>query len=84
MITGFNTAVSNNRNQRQNFKALPKDIAKNDFEARRFLTNIKKGTLVLSEEDKKDLTALEERTKDPGIKDYFTETLEYLGLKPKK
>lgn len=84
MITGFNPTVSNSRNQRQNFKALPVKIANDDAEARMFLTKIKKGTVKLSDSDKNDLVALENSTKDPGIKTYFTEALEFLGVKKPK
>ena len=84
MITGFNPAVSNNRNQRQNFKALPKDIAKNDPNALKFLNAVKTGKIRLSEEDKLELVSLEQATKDVGIKDYLTETLEFLGVKKPK
>ncbi|MDD3419007.1 MAG: hypothetical protein PHE78_00235 [Candidatus Gastranaerophilales bacterium] len=84
MITGFNPAVSNNRNQRQNFKALPKGIDKTDRTAYDFLLSIKKGKLNLSEGDKVELVELEKNTKDPGIKDYFTEALEHFGIEPKK
>jgi len=84
MVVNFNPTVSNNKKQKTNFKALPKGIGNDDAEARMFLTKIKKGTLKLSDDDKKDLVVLENTTKDPGIKTYFTEALEFLGLKSKK
>ena len=83
MITALNPAVSN-KQQKTNFKKLPDKIDKNAPEARMFLTKIKKGTVKLSDDDKKDLATLENTTKDPGIKIYFTLALEFLGLKPKK
>ena len=83
MITAIRPYTPQNR-QRQNFGMLPKGIADNAPSAKQFLTAVKRGKIELSKEDKVELAALEKKTEDAGIKDYFTETLEYLGLKEPK
>ena len=75
MITGFNPAVSNNRNQRQNFKALPVEkITKNIAEADMFSSAaMREGVyngqkIVKSDDNVKDLQRAYESATNPATR----------------
>lgn len=85
MITGFNPAVSNNRNQRQNFKALPIDkITKNDAEAEMFRMAVSRGRVAKTDENVKDLfTAMDKAVNEKklGVKSFLDDVAERWGVK---
>lgn len=82
MITGFNPTVSNNRNQRTNFKALPIDkIIENHRTAETFVLDVYKGKFPKTDENVQDLETAYNRTKDCGIKSHLEDAFEKWGVK---
>lgn len=74
MTVGFNPMVSNNRQQKTSFKALPVDkITKNAPEARMFRMDVVKGKIPKTEENIKDLFTAITKVKDIEAKSYLEE-----------